>query len=266
MALRRSMGPSSQNVSLCLVPVVRVFTMLIILLAILQGPLKNALAILSSQSFELRSKLAGPECEACAPVILHENYRFPAYIRKPGFLTPAECEWFIAHVNQRYVGSDGQVGGMGANGTVKTERRKAIGTSVSKTDASFAWVLQRTLDFVRKKNAQYWQYNLAEYDSDLIEDMHFVMYNGSLGGFYDWHSDTAVAGARSLRKVSAVLILSDPSNYTGGAFLIKPEQNEIALPRDQGSLILFPSFVLHKVDPVTSGYRHSIVMQIGGYN
>jgi PKHD-type hydroxylase len=164
------------------------------------------------------------------------------------------------------MGTAGQVGGMGANGTVKIERRKAVGTSVAKTDDSFNWVLQRTLDFARKKNLEYWQYNVPDYNSELIEDMHFVMYNGSLGGFYDWHSDTAVAGPRSLRKISAVLILSNPLNYTGGEFLLKPEDKEIALPRDQGSLILFPSFVLHKVDPVTSGYRHSIVMQIGGYN
>jgi len=119
---------------------------------------------------------------------------------------------------------------------------------------------------VRRKNAQYWHYNIPDFDSNLIEDLHFVMYNGSLGGFYDWHSDIAVAGPRSLRKISAVLILSNPLNYTGGSFLIKPEDKEMVLRRDQGSLILFPSFVLHRVEPVTSGYRHSIVMQIGGFN
>jgi len=249
-------------------PFVRVAAMMVVFFAI-QIPVKEALLSLSLRSFQLRSEIPPrPACPICLPTIPEPGaYRFPAFLRKPGFLSPAECEWFIANVNQRYMGSAGQVGGLGPNGTVKTERRKAIGTSVAKTDTAFNWVLERTLDFARRKNLEYWQYKIpSNLDSKLIEDMHFVMYNGSLGGFYDWHSDTAVAGSRSLRKISAVLILSNPANYTGGNFLVKPEDKEIPLPRDQGSLILFPSFVLHKVEPVTSGYRHSIVMQVGGYN
>lgn len=249
---------------------VRLSTMMAVVFAILSY-FKPALLNLALQSAEVRSKLAPPvnpeDCPVCWQNTTDETYRFPAYMLQPGFMSSAECEWFISTVNQRYLGSAGQVGGMGPSGTVKVERRKATGTSVAKQDDAFNWVLNRTLAFVRRQNARYWQYKIpSNYSSELIEDMHFVMYDGSIKGFYDWHSDTAVAGPRSLRKISAVVILSHPDNYTGGEFLLKPEQQEVKLARLQGSLVLFPSFVLHKVDPVTSGFRHSLVMQIGGYN
>lgn len=249
---------------------VRFSTMMVVVFAILVY-FKPALINISIQSIRIRSKLPPPvnpeDCPVCWQNTTDESYRFPAYMIKPQFLSPAECEWLIATVNQRYMGSEGQVGGRGPNGTVKVERRKATGTSVAKQDDAFNWVLNRTLAFVRRQNAMYWQYKIpSNYSSELIEDMHFVMYDGSLKGFYDWHSDTAVAGPRSLRKISAVAILSSRANYTGGEFMLKPEHKEIKVAPEQGSLILFPSFVLHKVDPVTSGLRHSLVMQIGGYN
>ena len=36
------------------------------------------------------------------------------------------------------------------------------------------------------------------------------------------------------------------------------------LPKEQGKLILFPSYVLHEVKPVTKGERYSLVAWITG--
>jgi PKHD-type hydroxylase len=47
-------------------------------------------------------------------------------------------------------------------------------------------------------------------------------------------------------------------------FFIGPEP--ITAPRKRGTLILFPSFLIHRVTPVNSGVRESMVSWISGPN
>ena len=92
------------------------------------------------------------------------------------------------------------------------------------------------------------------------------------GGFYNWHSDgfgdhTAVRQYgddpnKYVKKLSATVLLND--DYEGGEFqfcsyaktehvISTPEFNNI------GSVIVFPSFIRHRVTPVTKGIRYSLV-------
>ena len=79
------------------------------------------------------------------------------------------------------------------------------------------------------------------------------------GGHYDWHHDVNWENpGYSDRKISVVLQLSDPESYSGGDFQFR----EVETPRgfrQQGSLLAFPSYLLHRVTPVTSGTRYSLV-------
>jgi PKHD-type hydroxylase len=59
-------------------------------------------------------------------------------------------------------------------------------------------------------------------------------------------------------SVSAVLFLSNPKDYEGGAFEFEDLQTQIDKPT-QGSIIVFPSYVKHGVTPVTSGERYTAV-------
>jgi PKHD-type hydroxylase len=58
------------------------------------------------------------------------------------------------------------------------------------------------------------------------------------------------AGKRSL---TVVAMLTDPEEYEGGYFNIKATSSVTRLERSQGSVFLFPSYVLHQVEPVTKG-------------
>jgi PKHD-type hydroxylase len=78
--------------------------------------------------------------------------------------------------------------------------------------------------------------------------------------FIDWHSDFGV-GESSIRKLSISIQLSDPSEYEGGDFQLI---GDISVPKEKGTAIIFPSFVTHRVAPVTSGCRMSIVGWIAG--
>ena len=74
--------------------------------------------------------------------------------------------------------------------------------------------------------------------------------------YYDWHIDTGVPDENSnQRKLSISILLNDPKEYEGGNFEF--ENGPVDLK--QGSVLVFPSFLRHRVSPVTSGIRYSAV-------
>lgn len=106
--------------------------------------------------------------------------------------------------------------------------------------------------------------NMAVYDfniSGIYSDLQLLEYEE--GGHYDWHLDIG-AGQAAHRKLSVIVQLSDPKSYEGGTVLFKASEVERELPRDQGQIAIFPSFILHKVNPVTKGKRYALVAWVSG--
>ena len=108
---------------------------------------------------------------------------------------------------------------------------------------------------------------------DEVEPVQFGVY--PVGGRYEWHIDThpkpMVSRKRrpAVRKISMSLFYSDPDEYEGGDLdleIYKPGMD----PRYQshklkkGTAIFFPSATWHRVTPVTSGVRKSIVAWFTG--
>ena len=84
------------------------------------------------------------------------------------------------------------------------------------------------------------------------------------GGFYEWHMDSDVNFTHEppVRKISMTCLLSHESEFEGGELQLEKEKNKIKLV--QGQAVFFASFLLHRVAPVTSGVRKSLVMWFGG--
>lgn len=76
-----------------------------------------------------------------------------------------------------------------------------------------------------------------------------------VGDEYDWHLDIG-PGASRMRKLSLSAQLTDPGEYEGGDLEIRGAG---LAGRARGTVILFPSFLLHRVTPVTRGVRRSLV-------
>jgi PKHD-type hydroxylase len=68
----------------------------------------------------------------------------------------------------------------------------------------------------------------------------------------------------SPRKLSLILQLSDATEYEGGELQLKDSSDHTAVERKKGHLIAFPSYLLHRVTPVTKGIRRSLVVWISG--
>jgi|TARA_B110000211_G_scaffold124138_1_gene143122 PKHD-type hydroxylase len=117
---------------------------------------------------------------------------------------------------------------------------------------------------------------------DWTESCQFTKYNK--GQFYGWHQDSWDAPYDNTtdnpdfigktRKLSVTVSLSDPKDYKGGelefaylnAFKNEPHANKVKCTQilPQGSIVVFPSFHWHRVNPVTEGHRYSLVMwQLG---
>ena len=59
--------------------------------------------------------------------------------------------------------------------------------------------------------------------------------------------------------VSFTLFLGDPASYDGGELVMEGTGGEQAYKLDAGSMILYPSGALHRVEPVTRGARLAAV-------
>jgi PKHD-type hydroxylase len=84
------------------------------------------------------------------------------------------------------------------------------------------------------------------------------------GGHYDWHIDMSAGYPLNQRKISMTVQLSDESEYDGGNFEIMRGREVEQLPKGKGNVVIFPSYLLHRITPVTRGVRKSLVLWLGG--
>lgn len=89
-----------------------------------------------------------------------------------------------------------------------------------------------------------------------------------VGDHFAWHPDVGAEGTpAAARKLSFTVQLSDPSSYAGGDLELAVHHltgTNVAGLRTQGTLLLFPSFLVHRIAPVTAGVRHAIVGWLHG--
>jgi|LauGreDrversion4_2_1035121.scaffolds.fasta_scaffold435201_2 PKHD-type hydroxylase len=122
-----------------------------------------------------------------------------------------------------------------------------------------SFVFDKFLDIATHMNDNFFNFDLLGFDH-----FQYTVYDEA-GSHYDFHAD-AIFGEnlpRNMvltRKLSFSLVLSDSSEYEGGDFEILINGGDpIKVEQKKGRIIAFPSFMMHRVAPVTSGCRKSIV-------
>ena len=104
-------------------------------------------------------------------------------------------------------------------------------------------------------NHQFWKFDVTH--SNQTE---FLMYD--INGKYESHVDTFHQHGTETRKLTALAILND--DFEGGKFYIINGHDKIYPPQAKGDIIVFPSFMLHGVEPVTKGMRYTVVTWMVG--
>jgi len=131
-----------------------------------------------------------------------------------------------------------------------------------------SWIYKEILPFINKANYDAgWNFHF-----DKIEQAQFTKYK--LNQFYNWHTDM-FPNSKIKRKISVTCQLSDPNDYQGGELEFdfrnyepdKRKESNIYYDerlKNKGSVIVFPSFLWHRVKPVTKGTRYSLVLWCNG--
>jgi len=121
------------------------------------------------------------------------------------------------------------------------------------------WVRDILWEYVKQANINAFSVDVMNY-----AEMQFTEYHATENGHYDWHHDIHWnAAVNSDRKLSITVQLSGPEDYEGGTF----EFDECATPADakaKGTVLVFPSYLRHRVLPVTGGTRKSLVAWFHG--
>jgi len=172
-----------------------------------------------------------------------------SYYWYEGILTPAKCEEMIK-IGKSY---PKQTATTFANSTSEVRNSEVRWVPLNK-DTQFIFDLIRECCEEANKN-------LFKVDiTGFTEDLQFTEYEGA-GKHYDWHPD--IGPGKNKRKLTVVIQLSDPKDYTGGDLIVQTG-GEVTMKKGIGNIVVFPSFLLHKVCKVESGNRYTMISWVSG--
>lgn len=149
-------------------------------------------------------------------------------------------------------------GKTGVDSQTEEKVRKSEICWISDSDEN-TWLYEKIAMYAKIANKEMWNFDIWGFQDDL----QFTRYNGD-GGHYSWHAD--LGPGMSNRKLSCVLQLSEPEDYVGGDLEINIGGDILSVPKKKGNICFFPSFLLHRVTPLTSGVRESLVTWLCGAN
>ena len=167
----------------------------------------------------------------------------------PNVFSPDECGRIVKAALAGTFSDAGLVGGMQSDNT----RRSRIFWLDEEGDS--AWTFRRLLDTFADAN-RHFDFRLEEF----AERMQVAWYGAEPGGFFDWHVDFGDGPTARRRKLTVVVQLSSPDDYDGGTLETNADGIVRQASRALGSALMFPSFVLHRVAPVTRGERYSLTL------
>ena len=177
-----------------------------------------------------------------------------AFLTLPGALSPEDCDRIIALAAGAPMADAGLVRQTRAHGI----RRADLAWLDDIPQAG--WVLDRLIRVVAEANREGFGFDLTEF----AESPQVARYGAERQGHFDWHTDIGAGVLAAKRKLTIVVQLSDPAGYVGGGLELRPDSNVAEAARSRGSATVFPSFVLHRVTPVTSGTRWSLTLWAHG--
>jgi PKHD-type hydroxylase len=127
---------------------------------------------------------------------------------------------------------------------------------------NFFWLYERLANMAVEANNRLWKFDLQQ----IPEQIQYTEYHAP-SGHYDWHVDIG-SDALSKRKISITVQLSESDEYEGGDLELfrggSMNGSFIQAERNAGCVFLFPSYIMHRITPVTRGIRKSFVLWLGG--
>jgi PKHD-type hydroxylase len=161
-------------------------------------------------------------------------------------LTPEECDDIIK-IGESFNLSDAVLSNNNIDYTVRKSKTSWIDSE------EYSWIYEKCSASISYINQQFFNYDLT-----YIQNLQFTKYESD-GGHYGKHIDTSHTSVGNSRKLSFSILLSDPDSYLGGDLAMHYGPTPNYGKRVRGVMTAFPSWMLHEVEPVTSGVRYSLV-------
>jgi len=184
---------------------------------------------------------------------IFEPYYYPhnpnSWVTSEGFFTLEECQKIIEQGEE--IGL--HEAGIDSENYSNEAHRKAEISWIEQEDLEWFWI--KIHNKIIEINQQEWGFNLKHFD----EKAQYTVYDGD-GSHFGYHMDNG-AGQLSVRKISICINLNDPSEWEGGELQFYDKRSAI---QGLGNVHFFPSYMLHRVTPVNSGIRRSLVLWSGG--
>jgi predicted 2-oxoglutarate/Fe(II)-dependent dioxygenase YbiX len=133
-------------------------------------------------------------------------------------------------------------------------------------DQTNAWIFDKLNDAILHINSRWYGFDLNGYKA-----IQYAEYHAEDSDHHDWHLDlnlgADVGDQTQPRKLSLAMLLNTPGeDFEGGEFHVcqgNPEKPQVC-PSQKGRIIAFPSWMIHRVTPVTAGVRRSLVTWVTG--
>ena len=179
-----------------------------------------------------------------------------------GLIPPDMLEKIIEYCQSNEL-SEGKVIGKAGEEELHDSLRKSK-VSIVRIDSENRWIFDMLAQVADYMNKTFYNFDLIGFDH-----FQYTVYDDD-GDKYDYHVDM-MFGDESVdvtpipRKLSLSICLNDPTDYEGGELqFFVGGKNEQTATQAKGRVIAFPSYVLHRVTPVTKGTRKSIVIWVLG--
>ena len=176
----------------------------------------------------------------------------------PQLFAPDECDR-ILKLAEGVAEKVGALGGDDGEGMRQNEQLRTSRVRFLANNRKRKWVYTRVLQAAKSANeAKGW--GLGSLES--VEHVQVGVYHSSEAGHYNWHADAEERAAtdRDLRILSISVQLTHSGDYSGGDLQI----GLLNVSRERGHGVIFASNQKHRVHPVTSGSRYSLVAWVQG--
>jgi len=183
-----------------------------------------------------------------------KSAEYQPYCWNTGVFTPEEIER-IRVLGRRFGIGRAETFGSGKD---CLEHRRSFNSWIYPNEHT-SWIYQRLTDVVHQNNEKFFNFDLS-----MIENLQFTYYSSEESGCYKAHTDPNVWKNPHNRKLSIVVQLSDPSEYEGGELRLHTSHEPTPIHKEKGMIVMFPSYTLHEVTPVTKGERYSLVAWVHG--
>ena len=145
----------------------------------------------------------------------------------------------------------------------QTEKIRRSNVKFHNRNPDTSWIFDKLNFIIQATNERFYNFDLNGY-----EMFQYTTYNADEKGEYNWHMDVSLNSMPNnmfeTRKLSMTLLLND--DFEGGEFMLNQgQESEAVIPEmKKGRALFFPSFMIHKVAPITKGIRRSLVVWVVG--